>query len=188
MKAIAPVRRDLGVRTVFNILGPLTNPAEPSFLVVGAFSEAAGERMAGALTQLPIERAFVVHGEPGWDEPTPVGPFVLFDVRQGSVRRFSRDPLQDYGLPRCLPSDLAGRDAASNASTLREVFDGRRGPYRDAVVLGCALALEVTGAALSREEGIARASAAIDEGLASRTLSAIASFGDGLRSAGDRHA
>jgi anthranilate phosphoribosyltransferase len=185
MKAIAPVRRDLGIRTVFNILGPLTNPAEPSFLVVGAFSEAAGARMAGALSRLPIERAFVVHGEPGWDEPTPVGPFVLFDVRPGSVARHSRDPLEDCGLPRCSPSDLMGDDAASNARALREVFEGRRGPCRDAIVLGCALALEATGAARTAAEGAAQAGAAIDDGRASRTLAAIASFGAGCRRAGD---
>jgi len=117
MKSLVPVRKALGVRTVFNILGPLTNPAEPPFMVVGAFSPAVAELMAEALSGLPVERAFVVHGEPGWDEATPCGRFLLFDVRPGKVSKEVRDPA-DFGIERCAPEDLAGGDAAENAAAI----------------------------------------------------------------------
>jgi hypothetical protein len=92
MKAIAPVRRALGVRTVFNLLGPLTNPAAPPFGLIGACDLPTARLLADALAGMPIQRAFVVHGDPGWDEATPVGPFTVFDVRPGVVRRGRRDP------------------------------------------------------------------------------------------------
>ncbi|MCE3284184.1 MAG: anthranilate phosphoribosyltransferase, partial [Steroidobacteraceae bacterium] len=146
MKEIAPVRRALGVRTVFNLLGPLTNPAEPPFGLIGAYSRDAARLMAETIAGMPIERVFVVHGEPGWDEPTPCGPFELYDVRPGHVQRTQRDP-RDYGLARCSPQDLAGGDAAHNAVGMRAVFAGEdRGPHRDALVLNAALVLELTGA------------------------------------------
>ena len=124
MKEVAPVRRALGVRTVFNLLGPLTNPAEPPFSLIGAYSPDAARLIAETLAGMDIERAFVVHGEPGWDEPTPIGPFELYDVRPGRVTREVRDP-RDLGFARCAPADLAGGDAAHNAARLRAVFDGR---------------------------------------------------------------
>ena len=86
------MRRALGVRTVFNLLGPLTNPAAPPFGLIGAYSDEAARLMADTLAGMPIERVFVMHGEPGWDEPTPVGPFELYDVRPGRVERTVRDP------------------------------------------------------------------------------------------------
>ena len=175
MKALVPVRKALGVRTVFNILGPLTNPAEPPFMVVGAFSPDVAALMAEALSGLPIERAFVVHGEPGWDEATPCGPFTLFDVRPGEVSRTVRDPA-DYGIPRCEAGDLAGGDAAENASALRAALAGDRGAHRDALVLGAGLALEVAGAASSLEGGIQAAEAAIDGGDARTLLGRLARF------------
>ena len=89
MKAIGPVRTAMGVRTVFNILGPLSNPAEPPFHVIGAFNEATARLMAQALSGLPLQRAFVVHGAGGWDEPTPLGPFLLLDVWPGRVEEFA---------------------------------------------------------------------------------------------------
>ena len=94
------VRAALGVRTVFNILGPLTNPAQPPFQVVGAFDLPTAELMAQALAGMPVERAMVIHGAAGWDEPTPIGPFELFDVRDGKVSRERRQP-GDYGLLPC---------------------------------------------------------------------------------------
>src|SRR5579864_8975258 len=99
-RAIAPVRAALGVRTVFNILGPLVNPAQPPLHLIGAYSLEVARLMADTLAGLPIERAFVVHGAGGWDEPTPVGAFTLFDVRPGRVERSVRAPA-DYGLPTC---------------------------------------------------------------------------------------
>src|SRR5512139_1468374 len=124
MKEVAPVRRALGVRTVFNLLGPLTNPAEPPFSLIGAYSADAAKLMADTLAGMPIQRVFVIHGEPGWDEATPVGPFELYDVQPGKVKREVRDPL-DLGMQRCTPADLAGGDAVQNAAGLRAVFEGR---------------------------------------------------------------
>ena len=145
MKAIAPIRAAMKVRTVFNMLGPLTNPAEPPYMLIGAFSAEAAVLMADTLSGLPIERAFVVHGEPGWDEATPVGQFLLFDVRPGDVTPGQRDPA-DFGLARCAPEALAGGDAAHNAARLAEVLTGQdTGAHRDALVLGTALMLELAG-------------------------------------------
>ena len=114
MKEVAPVRRALGVRTVFNLLGPLTNPAEPPFGLIGAYSTEAARLMADTLAGMPIQRVFVIHGDPGWDEATPVGPFELYDVQPGKVTREVRDPL-DLGMQRCSPADLT---AALNMKTL----------------------------------------------------------------------
>ena len=169
MGALAAVRRSLGIRTVFNVLGPLTNPAEPAHMLVGAFDVPAARLMAETLSGLPVKRAFVVHGEPGWDEPTPVGPFVLFDVRPGRVRREERDPA-DYGLPRCPAEALLGGDADHNARRLRAVLTGEVGPQRDALVLGAALALELAGVADSPKAATALATAAIDDGRAAALL------------------
>jgi len=172
MKAVAPVRRAMGVRTIFNVLGPLVNPAAPSLMLVGAYSPAAARLMAEALSALDVERAYVVHGAPGWDEPTPVGPFLRLSVRPGVVVEETIDPL-DYGVPRCAPEALAGGDAAENAAALTAVLRGERtGPARDALVLGCALALEIAGLASGREATEA-ASAAIDDGRAATTLARL---------------
>lgn len=172
---VAPIRKALGVRTIFNILGPLTNPAQPPFGVIGAFSLDAARLMADAISGLDIERVFVVHGAPSWDEPTPVGPFHLFDVRPGRVSRETRDP-RDIGLKPCVERDLRGGDAAHNANALRRVFDGERSAHRDALGLSCALALEVSGVATSLREGLDAANAAIDDGSASSLLDQLASI------------
>jgi anthranilate phosphoribosyltransferase len=177
MKEIAPVRRALGVRTVFNLLGPLTNPAAPPFGLIGAWSREAARLMADTLAGMAIERVFVVHGEPGWDEATPCGPFELYDVSPGSVAHELRDP-RDCGLARCLPAELAGGDATHNAVGLRAVLRGEdRGPHRDAVLLNAALALEVAGRAAGLAEGLALAAATIDRGDGARLLERLAAFG-----------
>ncbi len=179
MKEVAPVRRALGVRTVFNLLGPLTNPAEPPFGLIGAYSAEAAKLMADTLAGMPIQRVFVIHGEPGWDEATPVGPFELYDVLPGRVTREVRDA-RDLGMARCSPADLAGGDAGHNAAGLRAVFEGRdRGPHRDAIVLNAALALEVTGASPAAASAVAAASEAIDRGDGLRLLERLAVFGRG---------
>ncbi|MCC7461094.1 MAG: anthranilate phosphoribosyltransferase [Gammaproteobacteria bacterium] len=179
MRSVAPVRQALGVRTVFNILGPLSNPAEPAFHVIGAYSSATAALMANALSGMPLTRAFVVHGTDGWDEPTPVGPFELYDVRPGQVQRTTRTP-GDYGLARCRSAELIGGDAASNAAALRGVLAGREhGPHRDALLLGAALALEVCGQVDGPAAGMARAARAIDTGAAAGVLEGLARFGRG---------
>lgn len=174
MARIAPIRKAMGVRTVFNILGPLTNPAQPRFAVIGAYSPEMAELMAHALSGMAIERAFVVHGEPGWDEATPVGPFLLFDVREGSVQQMRRDP-KDVGIARCTADSLKGGTPEENAEALHRVMQGDdQGPHRDALTLTAGLALEATGAASDLANGIAMARAAIDDGRASRLLATLA--------------
>jgi len=177
MKNIGPVRQALGVRTVFNILGPLSNPAEPDFHVIGAFNVATAELMAEALSGMPLKRAFVVHGAGGWDEPTPIGPFELFDVTPGKVSRGLRDPAE-FGLSRCGADALAGGDAAFNARALQAALSGAdHGAHRDALLLGTALALEVMGVAATPREAVAQAAAGIDSGAAARLLQKLAAFG-----------
>src|SRR6185437_3553706 len=154
-RAIAPVRAALGVRTVFNILGPLVNPAQPPLHLVGAFSLEVARLLADTFQGLPIERTFVVHGAAGWDEPTPIGPFTLFDVRPGRVERSVRAPA-DYGLAPCRATDLAGGDAQHNAAALRAVLESEdQGAHRDCLLLGAALALEVAGVATEPHAAIA---------------------------------
>jgi anthranilate phosphoribosyltransferase len=176
MQHIAPVRRALGIRTVFNILGPLTNPAEPPFHVIGAFSESVAELIAKTLTGMPIERAFVVHGLNGWDEATPVGPFVCFDVHPGDYERLVRDP-GDYGLARCSEDELRGADPVSNGRRLAAALGGGDSvAHRDALALGAALALEVTGRVPDTFAGIAAARSTLESGAATRLLERLATL------------
>jgi len=176
MKHIAPVRQALGVRTVFNVLGPLVNPAEPPYHVIGAASERLAELMANALAEMPLRRAFVIHGAAGWDEATPIGPFVCFDVTSGRVQRSLRDP-QAVGIARCSESDLAGGEPDSNAERLEQALRGKDTPaHRDALVTGAALALEVTASAPDFASAIVRARAAIEDGSAGRLLDRIRAF------------
>ena len=175
MKAVAPVRQSMGARTIFNLVGPLANPARAPYLVVGAFSEGAARMMADTLSGMGISRAFVVHGEPGWDEPTPVGPYHLFDVTPGSVEPGLEDPAE-FGINRCDPSDLIGGDPSDNAAAIRRVFDGEPGPHRDALVLGASLALRVTGT--PSDQALTTAASAIDDGSAASLLSRLAASSD----------
>ena len=170
MKAIMPVRGALGVRTVFNILGPLANPAAPPYMVIGAFSREMAKLMADTLAGMPIERAFVVHGEPGWDEATPVGEFVIYDVKSAAVDESMRTP-EDYGLERCAPDDLKGGDASHNAAEFVKVMSGEdQGAHRDALLMGASLVLEVTGIATDAKDGVTQAANAIDTGAAATFL------------------
>lgn len=179
MKAVAPVRQALGVRTVFNILGPLTNPAEPQYHLIGAYNLDIAALMADSLSGMAIERAFVVHGEPGWDEATPAGPFTLFDVRPGKVTRSIREA-KEFGLSTCTAHDLKGGDAAHNADHLRRVFAGEeRGAHRDAIVLGTALVLELLGKAESPLAAAKAAAAALDAGKGTDLLKRLAAFSAG---------
>lgn len=180
MKNIMPVRRAMGVRTVFNMLGPLTNPARPDFQVVGAFSLEAARLMAQALAGLEVQRAFVLHGAEGWDEATPMGPFHLFDVRDGQVEHQVRDPA-DVGMVPCAAQDLAGGDAAFNAGRLRSVFERRADPaeaaHRDAILLGCGLVLECCGEAPDLAAGIDLARQVLDSGEGAQVLAQLARAG-----------
>jgi anthranilate phosphoribosyltransferase len=176
MKALAPVRGALGVRTVFNLLGPLTNPAAPRFHLIGAYDAAAAELMAGTLVGMDIARAWVVHGAAGWDEVTPIGPFLAFDVTPGSIQRHEIDPRQ-FGIARCDAADLAGGDAAVNLAALQGVFAASdRGAHRDALALQSGLALFIAGRAANIAAGIGMARAAIDSGQARRWLERLQQF------------
>ncbi len=178
MKAIGPVRAALGVRTVFNIMGPLMNPAKPPFHVIGAFSRDMAKLMAETLAGMPHERAFVVHGEPGWDEASPVGPFDLFDVHGGEVRHEVRDPV-DCGVPRCDASELKGGDADFNAAAMLRALSGQEtSAHADALVLGAGLMLEVTGTCDDLAAGVETARSVIASGAAVSLIDRLAS-GDG---------
>ena len=180
MKAIMPIRQALGVRTVFNILGPLCNPSEPPFHLIGAYHIDIAELMAQTLAGLPLERAYVVHGAQGWDEATPVGPFTVFDVRPGVVERYTRSP-EEFSLPHCTVEDLRGGDPAHNAAHLRAVLEGReRGAHRNALMLQAALVLELLGKASSPLDAVRMAEDAIESGAARQTLAKVAAFGQRL--------
>jgi anthranilate phosphoribosyltransferase len=177
MKSVAPVRAAMGVRTVFNILGPLANPAQPPLHVIGAYSRDVAKLMAQTLAGLGIERTFVIHGAAGWDEPTPIGNFALFDVRPGRVEESERGPA-DYGISACTASALAGGDAQHNARALRAVLSGDdQGAHRDCLLLGTSLALEVAGMVKTPREGVERAAQAIDSGAARKLLDTLSAFG-----------
>lgn len=166
MGVIAPVRRALGVRTVFNLLGPLTNPAAPRFRVIGAYDAATAQLIAHTLLGTEVERAWVVHGAASWDEATPIGPFDAHEVADGRIVTRRIDP-SAFGLPCCTPADLAGGDAQENAAALRAVFERRdRGPHRDALALQAGIALHVAGRAATLAEGIERARGTVDDGRA----------------------
>lgn len=170
MKSIGPVRKTLAIRTLFNLAGPLANPATPPFHVIGAYSLDVARMMAETLSRMPGERAFVIHGAPGWDEVTPVGPYHLFEVASGHITESVEDPA-DFGIDGCAPEDLAGADAGHNARRIKDVFDGEMGAHRDALILGASLALRVTGS--PTEEALDVAASAIDDGRASQLLADI---------------
>lgn len=177
MKAIMPVRQALGVRTVFNILGPLSNPAEPQYHLLGAYHVDVAAVMAETMAGMPIERTFVVHGHPGWDEATPVGPFTLFDVRPGKVERYERS-CEEFGLPPCTATELKGGDPEHNAQHLRAVLEGRdRSAHRNAIVLQAALVLELMGKATTPREAARMAEDAIESGAGTQILQRLAAFG-----------
>jgi anthranilate phosphoribosyltransferase len=177
MKALMPIRQAMGVRTVFNILGPLSNPAEPPFHLIGAYNVEIAALMAETLSGLPIERAYVVHGEPGWDEATPIGPFTQFDVRPGKVTQSTRTA-EEFSLPRCTAEELQGGDAAYNAEHLRAVLEGRqRGAHRNAIVLQAALVLELLGKASTPADAARMAEDAIESGAARKMLEKLTAFG-----------
>jgi anthranilate phosphoribosyltransferase len=168
--AVGP-RKELGVRTAFNLLGPLTNPAVPAAQVVGVPRPELTEFMAGCLRRLGVARAWVVHGS-GLDEVSLCGPTRVTAFEDGDLRTFTITPA-DAGLDPCPPAALRGGDARENADIARGVLEGRRGPARDVVVLNAAAALLVAGRASDLRAGAAEASAAIDDGRAGVLLRKI---------------
>ena len=166
--AIGP-RRELATRTVFNVLGPLTNPAGAKRQLLGVYDSALTEALAGVLGQLGSERALVVHGSDGLDEITLTGPTQVSELRDGQVSTRQIDP-RDFGLQRVPAEALQGGDAAYNARILREVLDGREGPRRDVVLINAAAAIAVGGRAEDMTAGLELARASIDSGRARQAL------------------
>ena len=172
MRHVAPTRMELGTRTLFNLLGPLANPASARRQVIGVFDPKRARDMALVLRNLGSERAWIVHGSDGIDELTTTGPSTVVALEEGDIRGFAVAP-EDAGLPRAAPADLAGGDAACNAAIVRAVLDGAPGPARDVVVLNAAAALAVAGRADGLAEGAALAARAIDGGKAAAALAKL---------------
>ena len=175
MKHAAPVRRELGTRTIFNVLGPLTNPAGARAGVFGVYAADVARTVADALAVLDSRRAFVVHGAYGVDELSPAGPNLVFEVVAGEVRERQIDPL-DLGLTRCDPAELSGGSPEDNARAARDVLAGATGAKRDAVILNAAGAIAAAGHAHDLAEGLEAAREAIDSGAASARLNELAAF------------
>jgi anthranilate phosphoribosyltransferase len=169
MKHAAPTRRDLGIRTAFNLLGPLTNPAGAQRQIVGVPRPELTELVARALLMLGSERAWVVHGLDGIDEISTTGYTKVLECRGGAVNTFYIHPAE-FGLPKASAADLQGGDAAENAAIVRHILEGTTGAARDVVLFNAGAALMVAGRAGSVREGIAQAAAAIDSGAAKATL------------------
>jgi anthranilate phosphoribosyltransferase len=172
------VRRELGTRTIFNVLGPLTNPAGARAGVFGVYAPDVARTVADALAVLDSRRAFVVHGANGVDELSPAGPNLVFEVVEGTVRERVIDPVE-LGLARCEAQELAGGTPEENAHATREVLAGARGAKRDAVALNAAGAIAAAGHAADLEEGLAAATDAIDSGRAAVRLEELVAFSRG---------
>lgn len=172
--AIGP-RREIGIRTIFNILGPLTNPAKADCQVMGVYHEGLVEKMAGVLQRLGCKHGYVVHGRDGMDEITLTGETAAAEVSVAGVRLFTITP-DEYGFKRCSMQELKGGDAVANAAIVRSILSGERGPRRDIVLLNAAFALAASGRCLSVQEGITLAAGAIDSGAAAQQLEKLAAL------------
>ena len=175
MRHAAPVRRELAARTVFNVLGPLTNPAGASAQVIGVYSKPLVRTIADVLAQLGARRAFVVHGAHGIDELSPAGPNDVCEVVDGDVRARVIDPV-DLGVERCDPDELRGGTPAENARAIHDVFAGARGGRRDAILLNAAGAIAAAGHADDLREGLELAREAVDSGAAAARLDELTRF------------
>jgi anthranilate phosphoribosyltransferase len=169
MRNVGPTRTELGTRTIFNLLGPLSNPAGVKRQLVGVFSAAWLEPMAEVLRNFGSERVWVTHGLDGLDEITTTGPTKVVELKGGALHAFELTP-EAAGLPRAAPAALKGGDPAYNAKAIADVLDGAQGAYRDIGLMTTGAALVVAGKAGSIKEGVAMGDAAIRSGAARRTL------------------
>lgn len=169
MRHVGPTRAELGFRTIFNLLGPLSNPAGANRQLLGVFDEKWVEPLAQVLKKLGSERAWVVHGSDGMDELTTTGPSTVAELRKGEVTVFEVTP-EDAGLSRAKPEDLAGGTPQENAAAMTALFDGEAGAYRDIVLFNTAAALMVANKATGLKEGADMAALAIDDGGARSVL------------------
>jgi anthranilate phosphoribosyltransferase len=175
MKQVQAVRRELRMRTMFNLLGPLTNPARASGQVVGVYSLDLVEKLAEALSMLGLYRALVVHGLDGLDEITITGPTRVAEARQGSVRSYEVEP-EEFGMARATLQEISGGDATENAAIIRAVLGGEKSPRRDVVLLNSAAALVAAGRADRIADAVPLAAQSIDSGAAAGKLQALARF------------
>jgi anthranilate phosphoribosyltransferase len=176
MRHAAPVRRELATRTVFNVLGPLTNPAGARAQVVGVYAPELVRTLSDVLARLGARRAFVVHGAAGIDELSPAGPNLVGEVVDGDVRERTIDPL-DLGVPRCDPAELVGGTPAENAARIRAIFEGgENGGARSAILLNAAGAIAAGGHATDLQEALGYAREALDSGAAAERLDRLIAF------------
>jgi anthranilate phosphoribosyltransferase len=176
MRHAAAVRKELATRTVFNVLGPLTNPAGARAQVVGVYSPELVRTIAEVLARLGARRAYVVHGGGGIDELSPVGPNLVAEVVDGQVLERRLDPEAELGIPRCSVDELRGGTPAQNAAAIRLVFDGKNGGRRDAILLNAAGAIAASGHAADLREGLDVARRALDSGAAGERLELLIAF------------
>ena len=175
MKQVQGVRRELRMRTMFNLLGPLTNPARASGQVVGVYALDLVEKLAEALSMLGLHRALVVHGLDGLDEVTITGPTRIAEARDGSVKTYEVTP-DEFGMTRATLAEISGGDATENAAIIRAVLEKRKSPHRNVVLLNSAAALVAAGRADHLAEAMPIASKSIDSGEAARKLAALVAF------------
>ncbi len=175
MKHVQTARRELHLRTVFNLLGPLTNPARATSQVVGVYSADLVEKLAEALSMLGLRRALVVHGADGLDEITITTSTRIAEVRDGQVHSYDVTP-EEFGMQRATLDDISGGDAAQNAALIREVLNGKKSSRRDVVLLNAAAALVAAGRANHLRDAVTLAAEAIDSGAALQKLQALATF------------
>ena len=175
MKHVQPARRELKLRTIFNLLGPLTNPAQASAQVVGVYDAGLVEKLANALKMLGVKRALVVHGNDGLDEITTSGPTKVGEVRNEWVRVYEITPEQ-FGMQRAPMSELAGGDVQANAQIIREILEGKKSPKRDVVVMNAAAALVAAGRADELHAAVPMAEKSIDSGAARQKLEKLVAF------------
>ncbi|PYO02658.1 MAG: anthranilate phosphoribosyltransferase [Candidatus Rokuibacteriota bacterium] len=179
MKHVMAARREMGIRTVFNMLGPLTNPAGANAQVIGVYSPALTEPLARVLAELGTIRAFVVHGADGLDEVSNTGESRVSEVREGVVRSFTVRP-DDFGMSRAAIGDLRGGDREQNAQLIRGLLDGAAGPKRDIVLMNSAAALVAGAKARDLKDGVSQAALAIDSGAARGKLEALVALSQKL--------
>lgn len=180
MKYVAPVRRELGIRTIFNILGPLANPAGANLELLGVYEEALVEPLARVLARLGVRRAMVVYGQDGLDEISLSAPTTVCELRDGQLSPYTLTPEQ-FGLTCCRKEDLVGGSPQENAAITRNILSGQKGPQRDAVVLNSAAAIYIARPDLTLAEAVAVAESVIDSGAALAQLERFANLSNEVR-------
>ena len=172
MRYVGPVRKELGIRTIFNILGPLTNPAGANMQLLGVYSEDLLEPMAKALANLGVQRGMVVYGKDGLDEISVSAPTAVCEIQDGQLTTYEITP-EEFGLERCQKEDLAGGTAEDNAQITKAILSGEKGPKRNAVLLNSAAAIHIARPFISIKEAIKMAEELIDSGKAMEQLEAF---------------